>query len=303
MLPTLRALVAPLLALLVTFTSRADDPAPGKPLLWRIGGEKPSYVFGTIHLAGPRETKLAPMTEKALDGCDILMCEIPMDAGTQMKAAVTMMAGGKSLKDSLPKDLYERTGAILRQINPQLSLEPLDRLPVWALGFELPLFEEYVKYPGGKILDAQLYARAEAGGKQVGGIETLDEQMAVLSSFAADDQIAILRSTLDGMEKAQREKRFPIEELRESYLSGDLAKMEAKMHEWAKGLDPALLKRVMDALLTKRNHVMAGRMAVKVKAAEGKSVFFAIGAAHLGGEEGVLKLLEKAGLKVERVEQ
>ena len=66
--------LAPLLAFVLTCVGRADDRAPGKPLLWRIGGEKPSYVFGTIHLSGPRETKLAPMTEKALNGCDSLLC-------------------------------------------------------------------------------------------------------------------------------------------------------------------------------------------------------------------------------------
>ena len=111
----------------------------------------------------------------------------------------------------------------------------------------------------------------------------------------------MLRSTLEDMQKARREKRSPIEELRETYLKGELAGIEEKIGELMKGLDPALLKRVLAALITKRNHVMAERMAAKMKDAGGKSFFFAVGAGHLPGDEGVLKLLEKAGLKVERV--
>ena len=296
-------LLAILLGLVASFSCRAEEAALGKPLLWRIGGAKPSYVFGTIHLSGPRESRLAPAVQKAVAECDALLTEVPLDSASQMKVATMMMAGDSSLKKTLPKDMYDRTDAILRQINPLLSLEPLDRLPVWAFGFMLPLIEEQLKNPGGKALDAQLYARAETAGKQVGGIETLDEQMAVLSGFAPGDQLAILRSTLDDMEKAQREKRSPIEELRECYLSGDLAKIEAKVNEWSKSMDPVLSKRVMTALLTKRNHVMAGRIAAKVKESDGKSLFFAIGAAHLNGDEGVLKLLEKDGLKIERVSE
>ena len=294
-------MLALLLAFLTAFTARAEEAAPGKPLLWRIGSEKPSYVFGTIHLAGPRETKIAPMTEKALNGCDALLCEIPMDMVSQLKAATGMMNSNQSLKAKLPKDLYDGAEAELKLINPALSLEPFDHLQTWAIMIILPLIEEQMKRPDGKPLDAQLYARAEAAGKKVGGIETIEEQLAVFSDFTADEQNAMLRSTLDDMRKGRREKVSPIEQLREAYLTGDLATLDAKITEWMKDLDPALLKHVLAALITKRNHVMADRMAEKVKNGGGKSFFFAIGAGHLGGDEGVLKLLEKAGLKVERV--
>jgi uncharacterized protein YbaP (TraB family) len=47
------------------------------------------------------------------------------------------------------------------------------------------------------------------------------------------------------------------------------------------GFDPKLLARFMEALLTKRNQVMAKRIGEKLKSAPGKSQFFAIGAGHL----------------------
>lgn len=294
--------LAPLLAALLTLTATAQDAAPGKPLLWRIAGAKPSYVFGTIHLGGPRETTLAPVVRKAIDEANAVYCEVPLDAESQMKAALAMMGKGKPLSEALPKDLYDRAEAQLKHINPTLSLAPLQAMEVWALTVLLPLLEEQLKNPMAKPLDVQLYALAQSAGKEVGGLETLEEQFKALSGFNDADQLALLRGTLDEMEKARREKRSPLDELREAYLTGELSQLDAKMKEMTETLDPALAKRFLDALLTVRNRHMAERIAAKLKAESGKSFFFAIGAGHLGGEEGVVRLLEKAGLKVERGE-
>jgi len=295
-------LLAPFIAALFTLTASAQEAAPGKPLLWRIAGAKPSYVFGTIHLSGPRETKLAPAVKAAIDGADAVYCEVALDSKSQMTAAMAMMGKGKALGEKLPKDLYDRVEAELKHINPTLSLAPLQTMEVWALNVLLPLLEEQLKNPMAKPLDVQIYALGESADKEVGGIETIEEQFKVLAGFSEADQLALLRGTLDEMEKARREKRSPLEELRVAYLSGDLAKIDATMKEAMDTIDPALAKRFLDVLLTKRNHLMAERIAAKIKANGGKSFFFAIGAGHLGGEDGVERLLEKAGMKVERVE-
>ena len=293
-----RCLVAPLVFLTSLVTAGAAD-AP-KPFLWKIEGAKPSYVFGTIHLSNPEVTKLTPATQKAFDSADALYTEVPMDKANQLKAAGALM-GAESLSDVLPKDLYARADAELRRINPVLTLEPLGKLKIWALAITLVLIEEQLKNPGGQPLDAILYANAEGAGKQVGGIETFEEQVGVFDAFSKDEQIVMLRATLDDMERARKEGRSPLDEMRKAYLGGDLEKLDKLMNEWMTGLDPKLLARFMDALLTKRNHGMAERISAKVKTAPDKSQFFAIGAAHLIGDEGVLKLLEKQGLKVTRV--
>jgi uncharacterized protein YbaP (TraB family) len=293
-----RWLVTPLVILAGLFTAGgADIP---KPFLWKIEGTKPSYVFGTIHLSSPEVTQLSASTKKALDSVDALFTEIPMDMADQLKAAMAVM-GTESLADVLPKDLYARAEAELKRINPALTLEPFVKMKIWALADTIVMIEEQLKNPGAMPLDAILFANAKGAGKEAGGIETSDEQMAVLDGFSKDEQIAMLRATLDDMERARKENRSPIKEMRDAYLGGDLAKLDKTMNEWMTGLDPKLFARFMDALLTKRNHVMAVRIAGKLKAAPDKSQFFAVGAGHLVGDEGVLKLLEKQGLKLARV--
>ena len=54
----------------------------------------------------------------------------------------------------------------------------------------------------------------------------------------------------------------------------------------------------MGAFLDERNQKWIGRMGDKMK---GHSVFFAVGAGHLWGDQGVISLLRKAGYNVEAV--
>ena len=290
----LPAFLLPLLAPLAF----AAEP---QPLLWRIEGPKPDYVFGTIHLASSDVTTLTPSTEKAVAGADALYTEIPMDMASQMQGAMKLLGGAKPLKEVLPPDLYARSEAEVKRINPALNLQPFERMEVWALAVTIALLEEQLKNPGAQVLDAILYNRAEAAKKEVGGLETTEEQLAVFGKFSTDEQIAMLRATLDDLDRARKEGRTPISELRAAYLSGDLAQIDAEMTEWTSALDDTLEKRFVTALITDRNKLMADRMAEKVRAQPGKSYFFAVGAAHLHGPEGVIALLEKAGFKLTRV--
>jgi uncharacterized protein YbaP (TraB family) len=289
-------------ALLACLLAPLFCTAETKPLLWKIEGAKPSYVFGTIHLASKDVTTLAPATEKAVAAADALFTEIPMDMAAQMQSAMKLLGGGRPLKEVLPADLYARAEAEVQRINPALTLQPFEKMEVWALAVTIALLEEQLKNPGAQVLDAVLYAKAEAARKTVGGLETPEEQFAVFAKFSTEDQIAMLRATLDDMAKARQAGRKPLDEMRLAYLSGDLAKIDQVMNEWTASLDDDLEKRFLDALITQRNRHMAERMAAKLRAEPDKSFFFAVGAAHLHGPDGVLALLEKAGLKLARTQ-
>lgn len=295
-----RRFAAALLTLLSSLLPASAADAP-KPLLWRIEGVKPSYIFGTIHLANATVTKLAPVTQKAVDECDALYCEVPMDMASQMKAAGVLMGGGEPLSKVLPKDVYEMAEAEVKRINPALSLQPFENMKIWALSVMIPLIEEQMKNPGAMPLDALLYNRAEKAGKQVGGLETIEEQVGAFEQFSLAEQIDMLRAELVDLEKARKEGKKPMAELQDAYMSGDLNELEKAVNEWTGGLDPKLLSRVMEAIFYKRNTSMAERIAAKIRTEPAKSYFFAFGAGHLGGEKGVIKTLEKQGLKVTRV--
>lgn len=288
------------LSALTNLAAEARQPTP-TPYLWRIDGAKPSYLFGTIHLANPDVTKLASVTTRAVDSVDALYCELPFDMASQMQMAGALLGAGKPLSEVLPKDLYGRAEAELKRINPVLDLKPFDRMQVWALAMTISVLEEQLKYMGAQPVDAILYNRAAAAGKEVGGIETIAEQMGLFDQFSAEEQNAMLRGTLDDMERARREGRSSLAELHAAYLSGEMERVEKTITDWMSTIEPGLRNKLVESLFTKRNKLMAERIAAKLKGAPAKSFFFAIGAGHLYGTTGVVALLEKAGYKVTRV--
>ena len=82
---------------------------PVKPALWKIEGkglEKPSYLFGSIHLGDPRVTTLHPDAEKAFVASDHFYAEIDLDPAKQMAIAPKLMRkDGKTLSESIGPDL------------------------------------------------------------------------------------------------------------------------------------------------------------------------------------------------------
>ena len=60
-------------ALHVVAVEETDRIQPTEnPYLWRIEGETPSYLFGTIHLPDPRVTTFHPEVVKAIRGADAI---------------------------------------------------------------------------------------------------------------------------------------------------------------------------------------------------------------------------------------
>ncbi len=49
----------------------------GKGLLWKLekAGERPSFLFGTMHMSDPRVTTLPPAAQKAFDAADTIVIE------------------------------------------------------------------------------------------------------------------------------------------------------------------------------------------------------------------------------------
>ena len=88
------------------------------------------------------------------------------------------------------------------------------------------------------------------------------------------------------------------------YSEGDMARMEVLTSQDVASLpvtDPAYrdaAERFVQAMYTDRNKKMAD--AVMSYLSEGKRVFVVVGCAHMLGENGVVSLLQKNGLKVYR---
>jgi uncharacterized protein len=274
----------------------APRPTP-RPLLWKIAGSPASYLYGTIHVPDARVVTWPAAVQRALEASAAVYTELPLDAPTQMRAIQAMaLPAGKTLAQVLPDELYQRTERFLQARG--LPIAPFQRQKVWMLAAVLPLLDHLGK---GEALDQQIYDWAARSGKRTGGLETIDVQVAAMESAGPAGERALLASTLDYLEAAAAAKRDPTAELIDVYLGGDEERIALIAYAYVDRQD-AVLGKLLDALIDRRNDGMTARIA-ELLAADPKSAhFFAVGALHYPGPRGLLAQLRSRGMEITRVE-
>jgi len=288
-------------------TTSAQEPPEEiqKPFLWRIKAaedDRPSYLFGTIHLSRPSVTRLPARVLAAIHASDAVFTEIPMDPPTLVRMTPALfLADGRTLDEVLPADLLREAKAAVAEIDPELPFSPFSRMQVWAFAAGLAGLEDQIRYPGALAQDMVIFQRSALDGKEVGGIETPEEQLAIFSDLSLDEQIEMLRDGLKQMREIRATGQSPSEVLVDLYLTGDLDALGVELNKW---LDPdgsELSAKLVERLLTRRNRLMTERIAAKLRTEAGRAFFFAVGAAHLHGPNGLVELLRAEGLEVTRV--
>jgi len=280
----------------------ATKPATAieRPLLWRIELPMPSYLFGTIHLPDDRVTDLPPVVTEAIGSCGALFTEIPMDMDKLMAAAqAAMLPKGTKLVDQVGEELYARMKAYVEGRGQKMTV--LDRMKPWAGTTQLMVIDMMAQMATKQPLDMKLYAGAKKAGKKVGGLETVESQLAVFEVLSLEEQRNMLKATLGELEKQVAEGKSPVEELIQLYLRGDEAALDKRMNEYPLG-DEALSAKIKDRLLANRNGDMVDRMVEELQCHPDRGAFFAVGAAHYGGELGIVKLLRDRGYRITRLE-
>ncbi len=269
------------------------------PLLWRVNGDRDSYLYGTIHLPDPRVLARPPAVEAALRECDVVLTEIPLDRVTVQQAeARSRLPQGQTLDRILPAPLYERTDRFLR--GKGLRLRAFNDRAVWFVSTTLPLLDHLGAFLFREPLDRQLVRAAERSGREVAALETLDEQLAVFESLSTADQVALLEATLDELERAAAAREDPVAALVEAYLRGDETELEGLLRRSA-AMEHPVNQRLYDELVTRRNARFAERIAARLRASPDRGQFFALGAGHLIGANGVVARLRAAGFTITRI--
>ena len=299
----------------VTLSSQAPSApltavqATDKPFLWRIEGTVPSYLYGTVHVPDPRVLELPEVVRRAFDASDVFNAEIPLDAATQAgMLAKIMLPPGQDLRKLAGEEVFGRlVRAITNILGGQLPgageilAATLQPMKPWAAMSQVELLEYLPDVMAGRQpLDAMLYGMATKANKEVGALETVDEQVAVFEGFTMDEQVRMLASTLDEIEKPRPGGLSSIRQLVNLYLAGDLNQLAAELKEQGTE-DEALKKKIVARLIDNRNLKMADRIAALYAKKPARSYFFAVGALHYAGDTGIITQLTKKGFKITRL--
>lgn len=267
------------------------------PVLIELDTEPPSWLFGTIHLPDPRVTRLHPDVEQAFDRADAVFTEVPMDSKSTMQMGLkSLRSDGRTLLDVLPDSTWKRLDEQLRRIHPLLGAKLLLPMKTWAVYGGMLLFESQMQYPEARPLDWQLYNKAVESGKSVGGLEQIEEQIRIFEHFSESEQQQMLLALLDEMERFERRNESITEFMIQWYLSGDFGRFEELLKTMPMAEDENLREELEQRLVYDRNARFAKRIAGKIHENPGKSLFFAVGAGHLGGERSIQARLEQEGI-------
>ena len=272
-------------------------------LFWQIhkDGERIGYIFGTFHSNDERVVKLAPVVENALLAASSFSMEAFPGAryfnphwGFKSVIDDMTLPEGETLLDLVGKKTYARIEALL--IRQGIQPERILRLKPWAAMNELSRHSFKGKKQYGDIMDHILYEMAVSHVVDLYQVETLEELMAAYYAFPVDAQVGLLRDRLE----AHDELPQTFEKMTRAYIHENLQQMLELSTRFIsgesieKGFDKVYLKHVLYI----RNIVMAHYMLAPLRR---KNAFIAIGALHLYGDKGVLKLLEDYGYTVSRV--
>ena len=263
-------------------------------LLWKIEGKgltAPSYLFGTIHMIDQENFFWPEGTLSALETADRVSFEIDLDDMFDMGAQMGLltkafMADGKTLKDLYTDEEYAFVKSHFDGMGiPMFFMEKLKPmfLTVFASG-DVEFGKGFGDDSSIKSYEMELYSLAQESGKDVSGLETIEYQMSVFDSIPYEAQADMLLETI----KSSDTEDDTFKEMINMYTSQDITSMVSFMSEMEEGG----IEGFEDVLLYTRNKNWIPIMAEKMAA---HKMFFAVGAGHLGGKNGVIDLLKKEG--------
>jgi uncharacterized protein YbaP (TraB family) len=274
-----------------------------RPFLWKIDGDKPSYLFGTIHVTDDRVLAMHPTAKQAFEESDSLFLEVtPQDTIKQLQTLV--LPFDVKLENELDAETLERLDKQLAALNPLYAGRHRPNFKIWAWPLMLPSLKAQLKHPTREILDFKLAMLAMERGQRVHSLEDPLKQMVGLEQLSKEEQILFLRDTLTSMEAAEEDEIDYEAEVTEMYLRGDDEALKAFFDEEmaSEELPEELSKKIVGALLDDRNVIMAETIALTLKNHPDKSHFFAAGTAHFIGPHSVQNVLKTKGIVAVRVE-
>jgi len=279
---TLIKIIATIVLSILCTTSHAQDSSN----LWKIGGNgiKTSYLFGTMHLIPQKDFNLKDKVKTAFEASEQVVLELDMSSPEFMKdiMAHSYLEKGTELKSYMDDSEYElldaylkeKTGAGMQMYNTAKPFMLLSVVLMTSIDGPMASFE------------MTLVKMAKEANKEVNGLETYETQVAIFDATPYEKQI----DDLVEMIKNPEENTALFNKMAKHYIAEDIEVLYGYMDDYMKN-DVEMMKKFLDD----RNNNWIPEIG---KFSKEVSTFYGVGAAHLGGDQGVINLLKNAGYTV-----
>lgn len=264
-----------------------------KSLLWEITGndlKAPSYLFGTIHVICADDYFWPDYFNEALQQTEQLCLEMDIaSTETRMKLANLMLnMDGNKLSEKFDEQEWAQFQEFVKKSAPIVPAVALDMMKPQAILMMMSMSQ--ITCSDVQSYEMELMEKAGERGMKVVGLETVEQQAKVILSIPEEQAIDMIKASMRSSSSGVAAKQFA--DMMNLYKSQDIS----ALHEIS--TKDSLVKLDGKAFLSDRNEDWIDKM--KQMMSE-KRTFFAVGAAHLAGEDGVINLLRKAGYTLKPV--
>lgn len=268
--------------------------------LFELSGRRSTvYLYGSVHLMKKNMYPLHGSIMRRFRSADNLVVEINTAAlRTRQVQDEFIRRGtlpdGVQLSDELTEPTMQQVQRVLAARG--YGIQAFQHMRPWFFEQTFIAQEMLVYgYDPSAGIDTYFIQQAEESGKPIMELETLEQQLDMLSTASATEQDLSLRHTFELL--AQASVQTELNRLVIDWLRGDVERMYRFMSEPVK--EYPQLDNYIKRLLDDRNVNMAKKIRRWLR---GKgSYFVVVGAGHLGGPNGLLALLQKKGFQADQV--
>ncbi len=256
-----------------------------KTALWRLQKEgcPDSFLFGTMHLQDARAYSFIELAENALQKTQCLYTEVSFqDLSNELMIKSQKFPKGQDLSTLLGEKKFKKVRKILLKVY-QTDIEPLKEfLPMILVN---QLVAKKLNKDQKHSLDLYLHLRARELGLNTKGIESITEHLSVLKNVPMKEH---KKQMLDFCKKPEKLLKLA-NKLADLYSQGELMELYK--------LSKKSMGKLRKPMIYDRNALMTKRMIENIETPS----FYAIGAGHLAGKKGIIRLLKLKDVRCEPV--
>jgi len=262
--------------------------------LWKAVGEKGTlYLFGSLNYGRQDMSPFPQMVMDAFGSSNVVVVETDVRNLGEKELFALLKGKGRyddktTLEAHVKPPTWNKAVAVAKKLG--INEEGLGQYKPWLAALVLSAESRIQAGFTPELTISRSFLKETQGKKPALEMESMDDQIKLLEEMSPLEQEQFLLQTLQELGRAPDYYN----NLVEAWRKGDAESMDQLVRQSYDGGDVS--SNLFKAFIEDRNERMATRL--KEFAGEDKTYFIIVGAANLGGDKGLLKLLQTKGMKI-----
>ena len=272
-------------------------PAYGQPAAWRaVNASGATFtLLGSIHYLRSSDYPLHGSIDQLYRSADTIVMELDLDDLDPLQMSQALMLRGMAddgvlLAERLPPAALRQTTALAGEVG--LTAAQLSGFEPWLVALMLTQLKmAQLGFDPSVGVEQHLLGRARSDRKEILGLESMDDQLAVFDSLSSAQQAQFLTQTVAEIGQLEEQAGQLVDAWRAGQVDTLATDLLAGLASY-----PDLYRRLVVA----RNQDWAEELS-RLARSQPQDYLVVVGALHLVGEDSLVELLKQRGYQIERL--